>query len=94
VPRCLGHELIVSVDLLSMDLRPDDVVVQCTDGIHAALAEADIKELLEAHPPQAACRALVRRARAADDADDASVQIAAVGAVAAPARRPWWRLGL
>ena len=34
--RCLGRELIVGIDVLSMDLRPRDIIVQCSDGIHGA----------------------------------------------------------
>src|SRR5207244_654062 len=35
--RCLGRELIVGIDVLSMDLRPRDIIVQCSDGIHVAV---------------------------------------------------------
>src|SRR5205085_9218424 len=78
-PRCLGHELIVSIDLLSMDVRPGDVLVHTSDGVHASLPESDIQELLEAHPPDAACQALVRRAQESDAAEDASAQVATLG---------------
>jgi len=93
LPRCLGHELVVSVDVLSMELRPWDVLVHTSDGVHAALDEPDIHGLLEAHPPEAACRALVRRAREEDSQDDVSVQIAWVGALPESGSRSWWRWG-
>lgn len=92
LPRCLGHELILSIDLLSMELRAGDLLVQCSDGMHAALSEGEIRELLEAHPPEAACRALVRRACEEDGRDDVSVQVAAVRKVPAQPRS-WWRFG-
>lgn len=92
LPRCLGHELVVSIDLLSLELRTGDVLVQCSDGVHGAIEEVEIQELLEAHPPEAACRALLRRAHE-EDGDDVSVQVAAVRGVPASAARPWWRLG-
>jgi protein phosphatase len=92
LPRCLGHELVVTVDLLSMDLHAGDVLAQASDGLHGALGEDEIRELLEAHPPDAACHALVRRAREEDDRDDVSVQVIRLEAVAeAPARAWWWR---
>jgi serine/threonine protein phosphatase PrpC len=90
--RRLGQELIVPVDLLSMTLRPDDVLLQCSDGLHAALSEQEIAELLLAHPPEAACRALVRRARQSDGGRNVSVQVARVLALPAK-KRPWWWLG-
>lgn len=94
LPRCLGQELVVSVDVLSMELRAGDVIVQCSDGVHGALEDDEIRELLESHPPEPACRALVRRARESEGEDDASVQIAAVRELAMPAARSWWRRGL
>jgi PPM family protein phosphatase len=90
VPRCLGHELVVSVDLLSMDLRTGDTLLQCSDGVHGALGEGELRELVEAHPPAAACQAILRRTREEDGRDDASVQVAAVDRVPAAAGRSWW----
>src|SRR2546425_661448 len=55
--RCLGRELIVGIDVLSMDLRPRDIIVQCSDGIHGAVRDEEVAELVVAHPPEAACRA-------------------------------------
>jgi protein phosphatase len=91
MPRCLGQELVVSVDVISMSLRAGDVLLQCSDGVHGVLGDGEMRELLESHPPEAACRALVRRARESASEDDASVQIASVRAVEAPAMRSWWR---
>ena len=89
LPRCLGRELVVSIDILSLELRAGDVIVQCSDGVHTALGEDDIQELLEAHPPAAACHAILRRAGQLDGSDDLSVQVAAVRDVPLVARR-WW----
>ena len=91
--RCLGSELIVGIDNLTIDLRPRDVVLQMSDGIHGAVGEAEFAEVLGAHPPEAAARALVRRAREEGGEDNLSVQIAAVVACPPPAARPWWKLG-
>jgi protein phosphatase len=91
--RCLGAELIVGIDNLTLDLRPGDVVLQMTDGIHGLVPEAEIGELLAAHPPEAAARALVRRGREEGGEDNLSVQIAGVVDCPPPAARPWWKLG-
>src|SRR5438552_1528414 len=48
--RCLGRELIVGIDVLSMDLRPRDIIVQCSDGVHVAVREEEVAELVVAHP--------------------------------------------
>jgi serine/threonine protein phosphatase PrpC len=93
VTRCLGRELIVAVDLLTIDLRAGDVLLQCSDGVHEALPEAELAELLAAHPPAAACRALLRRAREEGTVDDVSAQVASITDCPPPAPRAWWRLG-
>jgi len=91
--RSLGRELIVGIDVLSIELRPGDVVVQCSDGIHVPVREEEVAELVMAHPPEAACRALVRRAREEGGEDNLSVQVAAIVSCPPAAARPWWRLG-
>lgn len=90
--RSLGHELVVSIDFLTMELASGDRLLQCSDGVHGALAEEEIQELLEAHPPEAACQAIVRRAREVDAGDDVSAQLVQISLLAAPSR-PWWRFG-
>ena len=93
VTRSLGQELIVGIDVLSLDVKPGDVLLQCSDGVHGPIGEAELGELLAAHPPEAACRALVRRAREEGGEDNLSAQIAAIIDCPAPAARPWWRFG-
>jgi len=95
ITRCLGRELLTAIDMLSFDLLPGDVLAQMSDGVHAALPEAEIVELLKTHPPEPACQALVRRSLEAGGADNLSVQVAAVRSCPPPtsAGRPWWRFG-
>lgn len=87
-PRCLGQELIVSVDVLTTTARAGDILLQCTPGLHEGLPDEELHEALTAHPPEAACRALVHRLRLSDGRDDAAVQTLAVGA-ADEASRGW-----
>lgn len=91
--RCLGQELIVRTDTLTLDIRPGDVLLQCSDGVHSLLPEDEIGDVLRTHPPRAACQALIRRARDAGGEDNLSVQVAAVLSCPPPAARPWWRFG-
>jgi serine/threonine protein phosphatase PrpC len=86
---------VVSIDFLTMELALGDRLLQCSDGVHAALEEEELRELIEAHPPEAACHAIVRRAHEVDAGDDASAQLVRIAALApAPAARPWWRFGV
>jgi protein phosphatase len=94
LPRCLGHELVVTIDLISMDVRPGDVLVHTSDGLHGALSERDLERGLAEPAPRDACSALLNRAREQAGDDDSSVQVAVVRGMSAPAaRRAWWRLG-
>jgi protein phosphatase len=87
--RSLGDGAVVAIDALTIAVRERDVLVQCSDGIHAVLEEREVSELVSAHPPAPACRALVRRARQEGVDDDVSVQVAAV--TSCPRTPSWWQ---
>jgi serine/threonine protein phosphatase PrpC len=92
--RSLGTELIVGIDVLSLTLEPGDVLVQCSDGVHGLLEDAEIAAIARMEPPADACRRLVDRAIEAGSRDNLSVQVAVVtDCPPAPAARPWWRFG-
>ncbi|HVO22709.1 MAG TPA: PP2C family serine/threonine-protein phosphatase [Candidatus Margulisiibacteriota bacterium] len=93
--RSLGQHLIVGIDLLRTDAQNGDLLVQCSDGIHSLLPEAEIAQIIQGYPPQAACEALVQRARDRGGDDNMSIQIAAVIDAPPPATRSssWWRFG-
>jgi len=90
--RCLGRELIVGIDVLSLDVRPGDVLLQCSDGVHGYLREDEIVRFL-ADKPEAACRAIIECGRTRGGEDNLSVQVAAVVDCPPPSPpRSWWRL--
>lgn len=95
--RYLGHNLIAAVDIITMGLESGDVLVQCSDGVHDVLPEAELTDALRMKPPEAACREIVRRCLDAGGADNMSVQVAAVvscvAAAPAPSRWRFWRPG-
>jgi PPM family protein phosphatase len=63
VTNAVGLSDAVEVDTLFVDLGPRDRLLLCTDGVHGQLdGEQEIAELLRSGPPEAAARALVRRA--------------------------------
>ena len=94
VTRCLGPHLIVGIDVLQKEIQPGDVLLQCSDGVHAFLPENEIVALLR-HPPQEACRALIQRACEQGGSDNLSAQVAVVADVPAAAGkgRSWWPFG-
>jgi PPM family protein phosphatase len=91
--RCLGQNVIAAIDVLRRPVQTGDILLQCSDGIHALLPESEIRQLLLTYPAEGACRALVERAREAGGPDNLSIQIVAVRSCAPPPRRLWWRFG-
>ena len=91
--RCLGHELIVGIDVLTMKIQPGDVLLQCSDGIHTLIAESEMRELLQLRWPNLCCEAMIQRARDAGADDNLSAQVAAVISCSPDAPRRWWQLG-
>lgn len=93
--RYLGHDLIASIDALTMDLRAGDVLFQCSDGVHDVLPESELTDLLRDNRPETACREIVRRCLDAGGPDNITVQVAVVISRGAPPPSPsrwrFWR---
>ena len=90
--RSVGQNLIVGIDVLQIDIRSGDVLLQCSDGVHALLPEPEINAVLQSHPPDAACQRLVQLACDAGGDDNLSAQVAMVVSCPPPAQRRWWQL--
>lgn len=90
--RCVGHNLIVSIDTLRLEVQPGDVLLQCSDGLHALLPDTAIAAAVRELKPEPACHLLIERGRAAGGDDNLSVQIAAVlSCPPAATTRRWWQ---
>ena len=93
VTRCLGPHLIVGIDVLQREVQPNDILFQCSDGVHALLSDGEIVDILRS-PPAAACRTLVQRAREQGGPDNISAQVAVVKSCPPPSKtRSWWHFG-
>jgi serine/threonine protein phosphatase PrpC len=57
--RCLGHELIASVDRISMPLMKDDRIIVCSDGLHNVLDESYLEALTRDVDADTGCRKLI-----------------------------------
>jgi protein phosphatase len=77
--RSLGSELFVSVDISEHLLLPGDVLLLSSDGLHGAVAEADLARAVnEETDLQAAARQLVQLANERDGSDNVSLQLVRV----------------
>src|SRR5207244_677909 len=57
--RCLGRELIVGIDVLTLPIHRGDVLIQCSDGMHGTIEDAEIIAIVGRNGPDASCRALI-----------------------------------
>lgn len=62
ITRCLGHDDKVEIDQTPCELRADDWIVLCTDGLPTVLRDEQIGELVDGQPePKGACDQLVKQ---------------------------------
>ncbi len=71
--RSLGHELIVSVDRISMPLMQGDRLILCTDGLYNVLDERELELLTREGAAAEVCRDVVDKANARGTADNLTV---------------------
>jgi serine/threonine protein phosphatase PrpC len=84
--RALGIGPAVEIDYAVLDLRPGDVFVLTTDGVHGFLPPRTLAAtVLEAPGLDDAARSIVDQALAAGSDDNLTIQIVRVGSVADPA---------
>jgi protein phosphatase len=81
--RALGTESRVEIDRGEIELRPDDVVLLCSDGLYSMVDESTILAVLQTvDDPARAARQLVREAKNAGGHDNVTVVVLRL--VAAP----------
>lgn len=62
ITRCLGHDDKVEIDQTPVEIRPNDWIVLCTDGLPTVLRDEQIGEAVEhIDEPQRACEELVKQ---------------------------------
>lgn len=80
--RSLGGRLFVGVETSETVVLPGDVLLLCSDGLHASLAPGDISKAIASHPElKAAAQSLVELANQRDGNDNISVQLIRVRSV-------------
>ncbi len=74
ITRAIGVDRTVEIDLSSISVRPDDVILLCSDGLHGAVSSQDILLALSGSPGmQAACDSLVELAVRKGTSDNVTV---------------------
>jgi len=74
--RTIGDKLKVEVDVQTVDLKVDDALLLCSDGLSGMVTDQNIFEIFQkASCPQMACEQLIRAANANGGDDNSSVVI-------------------
>ncbi len=88
--RSLGVELIAQIDRITFPLVKGDVLILCTDGLHNVVEDDELRDLVAAKEPAAACGAVVKAANARRTGDNLTIAMMHVG-TDTPAARTGWR---
>ncbi|HTW87254.1 MAG TPA: protein phosphatase 2C domain-containing protein [Candidatus Binataceae bacterium] len=93
--RCLGRELIASVDLITLRLEQGSRVILCSDGLHGVLEDHELEHLTRDLDAASACRQLIDAANRRGTADNLTAAVfVMIGAVPPMVNRGWGaRLG-
>jgi PPM family protein phosphatase len=73
--RSLGHELIVSVDRITMPLHKGDELFVCSDGLYTVLEPNELVTLTREFSAEDACKKLIRNANNLGTADNLTVAL-------------------
>jgi protein phosphatase len=74
--RSLGSGLFVKVEIDEVQLLPDDLLLLCSDGLHGAVADAEISATVGRNQAlEVTARELVNSANQQDGGDNVSVQL-------------------
>lgn len=73
--RCLGHELIVSVDRITMPLQQGDRLILCTDGLYNVLEDTELQTLLRGPDAKTICQTLIDTANQRGAADNVTAAV-------------------
>jgi protein phosphatase len=73
--RSLGTGLFLNVDMSEHQILPEDILVQCCDGLHHSVSASDIAAVAGTGRVKEAARELVALANERDGTDNISVQL-------------------
>ena len=90
--RCLGQELIVSVDRITLGLERGDRLILCSDGLYNVIEEHEIRQLAAEADAASVCRRMIDLANRRGTADNLTVAVCAIRDGAEPgANGGGWR---
>ena len=76
--RAVGAQAQIEIDYLCIDIRPGDVFLLTTDGVHEHITGVDVAEAVTLANLDLACRQLAEKALAAGSPDNVTAQVVRV----------------
>ncbi len=74
ITRALGGDAVVEPDIFRVEIRSDDVILLCTDGLHGEIHDEEIVRIVsDAESMQDACRLLINAANRSGGRDNITV---------------------
>jgi PPM family protein phosphatase len=73
--RCLGQDLIPSIDRITTPLQQFDRLIVCSDGLWSVIPDAEIEKLTRDADAETACRLLIETANARGTPDNLTVAV-------------------
>ena len=79
--RAIGAQAQIEIDYLCVDLKPGDVFLMTTDGVHEHITGADVADALTLEDLDLACQQLAEKALAAGSIDNLTAQLVRIVAL-------------
>jgi protein phosphatase len=80
--RCLGNELFVAADTITVNIMPGDILLLCSDGLHGYVSDPEIQQIVSSTPSlDQAAATLIGAANAVGGYDNVSVQLIRIRSV-------------
>jgi serine/threonine protein phosphatase PrpC len=84
ITRSIGHRPAVEIDISEMPIRPDDVILLCSDGLHGLIEGQDLVDTIEAYPLPVAAQAFIDLANSRGGIDNITCVLVRVLACPSP----------
>lgn len=80
--RCLGNELFVAADTVTVNIKPGDILLLCSDGLHGYVQDGKIEQLVNSTSDlETVATRLIAAANDAGGLDNISVQLIRIRSV-------------
>ena len=88
ITRALGQRQKLDVDIFEVDLLAEDVILLCSDGLYGIVEDEEMKQVVQALPPEQAANELVDLANSRNASDNVSVVIVKATEAESPVSAP------